>query len=95
MGSPQSHMSESFWTGDVPKTCQLCNTPIVGVMFDARLPAHYGSWACICVQCFVAEGCSVGIGYGQMYERNQNNRFVCTAGGSMHAKTKTRGTGPV
>lgn len=70
----------SVWLGNAPPKCDLCGNTIADVFYDARLPRRRGSWASVCTVCFTLEHCSLGVGHGQRYER-QDDKFVCTAGG--------------
>ncbi len=50
-------------------TCDLCKRSLFGHtwFFDAAIP-RVGQWAWLCHDCFVANGCELGIGRGQCYD---------------------------
>ena len=47
------------------KDCDVCGKSFKGELFDCRLP--YGIWGNICRDCFIKQGCSLGVGRGQHY----------------------------
>ena len=54
------------WMGKKPEKCQICQSTIGKVFYDARIPA-YGRWGLICQNCFELFNCSLGLGKGQKY----------------------------
>lgn len=73
----------TYWTGDVPKGCQMTGRKFDGVMYDARLPG--GSWGLICQATFDDYNLSLGVGRGQKFELQPNGKWLCTAGSAAHA----------
>ena len=71
----------SVWIGSPPSACDLCQTLIVDVFYDARMPSYAGSWANVCEACFTSDGCTLGVGAGQRYQRTTVTQWTCTAGG--------------
>ena len=69
-----------YWTGTVPENCQVSGEPMGDVMYDASLPSHGGRWANINQATFERHGCRVGLGLGQRYERQEDGRWLKTAG---------------
>ena len=72
-------MKEVYWSGVVQ--CDIDSShKLNGVMYDARLPSHGGSWGCVCFACFDASGASLGTGRGQKYRQQDNGRWLKVAG---------------
>jgi hypothetical protein len=53
------------WLGAVPKTCDICQAPIVDVFVDGA--TKYGPWANMCTTCHSEVGHGLGTGRGQKY----------------------------
>ena len=67
-----------YWIGEIT-SCDLCHGPFRGdVMYDANVG---GPWGNICQRCFDMNGCNLGIGRGQKYQKNSNGRWKKIAGG--------------
>ena len=59
---------EGKWLSPKPERCDLCGRKLRHTFYDAKIP--HGSWGILCVRCFVENGCSLGLGRGQLYNRN-------------------------
>lgn len=74
----------TYWVGDGPKTCELCDDPIGQEFIDGRLGpspwSRMGSWACVCPECHAAYGTGLGLGRGQRYRRQDDGRWLKVAG---------------
>jgi hypothetical protein len=68
-----------YWSGPLD-SCDLCKKDFFGVMYDASVPAWGGRWGNICNNCYIKEGCSLGIGRGQKYEQQTDGRWLKTGG---------------
>jgi hypothetical protein len=71
------------WVGDPPRQCDLCHAPIGDCFIDGKTDRQFFPWACMCPACHAKCGGQLGLGLGQMYQR-QGDRFVKVAdvGGS-------------
>lgn len=67
----------SYWLSPL-SNCNVCSAPFNGVMYDARVGR--GAWGNICQKCFDDYGCSLGLGRGQKYELQSDNRWLKTGG---------------
>ena len=56
------------WLGSKIDKCDLCTDPIKDKFIDGRLSA-VKTWAIMCERCFRKHGVGLGIGKGQMYEK--------------------------
>ncbi|MCC7570676.1 hypothetical protein KO465_04970 [Candidatus Micrarchaeota archaeon] len=65
-------MKKVVWAGKVDR-CDLCTTKIGSHFIDGRLRS--GQWAILCPNCFTVEGVGLGLGKGQLYEK-QGKDFV-------------------
>jgi hypothetical protein len=74
---------EKFWMGHKPK-CDFCGIdPMVFV--DGKVKG-ISSWAIMCPDCFNQFGVNLGVGKGQMYEKDKEGKFILIAGGSDYEK---------
>ena len=64
------------------ENCDICETPIAQSRFfiDASLKENPMMWGCLCTQCFEEEGSGLGIGKGQLYEKQDNGDWLLVAG---------------
>jgi len=63
-----------------PARCDLCKGSFGNVMYDAHT---LRGWANVCQECFDDQGCSLGTGRGQKYEKqffHGTDKWVKTAG---------------
>lgn len=67
-----------YWAGSPPQECDVCQQPIAGVFYDAKIP--HGSWACLCKDCFTRLRCALGTGKGQKYQPASDGRWQKTGG---------------
>jgi hypothetical protein len=67
-----------YWNGKITH-CQITNKPLGDVMYDARLPT--GQWGNIGQEAFEAYRCRLGVGFGQKYERQEDDRWLLIEGG--------------
>lgn len=64
---------EKEWLGS--KKCDFCNTIINDILIDGKTTDGY--WATMCKKCHKIHGIGkFGIGCGQKYEKNSENRFI-------------------
>lgn len=66
------------WAGPPPTTCDVCGVPITVTFIDGRATVN-GAWGFMCPSCHLLDGCGLGPGKGQRYER-KGNRWVKTLG---------------
>ncbi len=69
-----------YWIGSKVEECQLDRTPLTDVMYDANCGRR--GWGNIGPAAFERLGCSLGIGLGQKYERQEDGRWLLVEGGS-------------
>lgn len=71
----------TVWCGPVPKTCDTCETELLGVFYDAKTSLN-GMWANMCTTCFsLGPGLGkLGTGWGQRYERQPDGSWLKTGG---------------
>ena len=69
--------TEMVWTGDVPKTCDVCGSVIMGQFTDGK--TVYGSWASMCFLCAMTHGVGYGVGKGQKYKK-KGKRWIKVEG---------------
>jgi hypothetical protein len=61
-----------YWTGDVPKDCQLCGVSLKKTFVDGWTRR---GWAYMCTECHKDYGCGLGTGEGQKYEVQPDQRW--------------------
>ena len=66
-----------YWLSPV-KNCDICNTPLVGKIVDGK--TRMGPWALMCVSCHELDGCGLGLGLGQKYEKQPDGKWLKIAG---------------
>jgi hypothetical protein len=71
---PLSKTAAVYWTGK-PEKCNLCNTPITTNFVDGKV-AGYSSWAIMCPECFRDFGIGLGMGRGQLYAKQSDERYM-------------------
>lgn len=69
--------TEMIWTGDVPKTCELCGLPIKNEFIDGK--TIYGPWATMCFLCGFDKSVGLGVGKGQKYKK-KGRRWIKVEG---------------
>lgn len=68
-----------YYISPAPATCDLNAThKITDTFVDGR--TSMGSWADMCPNCHRQYGVGVGIGRGQKYEKQDDGRWLKTAG---------------
>ena len=67
-----------FWLGMVPNDCQLTSRPIEDQFVDGRAPN--GMWAIMHPDTFKELGQVPGTGFGQLYQRQSDGRWMKIAG---------------
>jgi hypothetical protein len=67
------------WIGVVPTKCQLSGRRITKRFVDGRVPGHT-SWAIVDPVYFHTIGGTLGMGCGQLYERQQTGRWLKIGG---------------
>lgn len=57
-----------------PTHCDLCRKTLSKdkYMIDGQVKDLQGKWACMCAVCFNQRGSRIGLGYGQLYLRDEN-----------------------
>lgn len=76
--STSSTNHKIFWRSENPKHCNACKTTINDVFFEAHSRKH--SYAILCPECFETDGFGLGFGKGRKFEKQQDQRFLKTAG---------------
>lgn len=66
-------MKETFWCGEGPKVCQICDRPITDSFVDGK--TQWDCWAFMCRDCWEMHGEGLGTGLGQMYGRMEDGRW--------------------
>lgn len=61
-------MSNETYFYPAPTKCDMCDTPLGKIMYDAKIRGIFG---CVCPSCFHFEGGQLGLGKGQKYEKNE------------------------
>jgi len=69
---------QKYWLAPVPAKCEISGCEFNGVMYDAKIPG--GGWANIAFETFTRLGCSLGVGRGQKYRKQDDGRWLCVAG---------------
>ena len=64
------------WMGS-PTICDICETKIKDKFVDGK--TAFGPWACMCPPCHRDNGGKLGVGFGQLYEKKEND-WVKTKG---------------
>lgn len=64
-----------YWCGEVPAKCQLSGKRIVSRFVDGRIPGSV-TWAFVHPEYFQQVGGQLGLGRGQLYERQQTGRWL-------------------
>lgn len=72
--NPKPKPAPVYWTGD-PEKCNLCGNVITTHFVDGKV-AGYSSWAIMCPDCFRDFGLGLGLGRGQLYEKQPNERYM-------------------
>lgn len=75
-----------YWLGDVPEQCDLklgferhgAHSSIGKVFVDGR--TRGGPWAIMCENCHQTQGVGLGQDYGQKYEKQEDGKWLKTAG---------------
>lgn len=74
-----TEMSKTMMSSEsAPKECQICQQPIDVVFVDGR--TIRGPWGYMCLKCHREHGVGLGLGKGQLYERQADGNFVKTQG---------------
>lgn len=71
-------MADKFWAGTPPKSCDLCEKPLLARFIDGK--TRQGPWGCLCFFCYVEHGCGLGTGKGQQYDIQKDGRWKKTGG---------------
>lgn len=67
-----------YWAG-TPTKCDLCGARITESFVDGRTKPM-GQWAIMDLGCHAKRGYSLGQGYGQLYEKQEDGRWLKTEG---------------
>jgi hypothetical protein len=67
-----------YWQGSPPAACDLCGKPITTTFIDGA--TKRGAWANLCLRCHREIGRGVAPGDGQMYQRQDDGRWLKTGG---------------
>lgn len=59
------------WVGS--KNCDFCKKECAHILIDGK--TIYGPWAVMCHECYNEYGVGLGVGKGQLYEKNKNGVF--------------------
>lgn len=68
-------MTEKYWMGTPPETCDTCEAAIDLEFIDGA--TKMGPWAHMCPTCFIlGPGLNkLGLGIGQRYQKQDDGRF--------------------
>ena len=61
-----------------PAECQLCNVPTPDTFVDGR--TRMGPWGYMCLPCHRTNGVGLGLGKGQLYEKQTDGNFLKVQG---------------
>ena len=64
-------MTARYWTGPVPPRCQFSDQPIRTLFVNGYVP-KLGIWMILAPGTFRALGGTLGLGRGQLYEKQPN-----------------------
>lgn len=67
-----------YWAGS-PTRCDLCGRPLGESFVDGRTKPR-GQWGIMDPGCHAKYGYSLGPGYGQLYEKQEDGRWLKTEG---------------
>lgn len=67
-----------YWMGTAPCNCDICTLTLRSVFVDGA--TRQGPWANMCMSCHRIYGHGLGTGRGQQYEKQQDGRWLKTAG---------------
>ena len=67
--------AKRWWYGPAPEKCYICSQPISSVFIDGRI-RFMQSWSIMCPTCFDSYGSGLGLGNGQMYNKQDNGHFL-------------------
>lgn len=62
------------WMGKAPVHCDVGGEPIATLFVDGR--TVMGPWGNMCMTCHKKFGSGVGVGKGQMYEKQRDGRWL-------------------
>jgi hypothetical protein len=72
------------WLDSNPEKCDICAGTLYHKLsgktafIDGR--TKYGQWANMCVSCYLRIGVGLGVGRGQLYEKQDNGNWIKTRG---------------
>ena len=66
-----------YWVGEAPVRCDACSGPIIDEFSDA---SNGGIWGCFCPRCVVKYRLSFGLGRGQQYTKQSDDKWLKTKG---------------
>ena len=69
----------TYWLGAEPTHCEISGARIEAVFYDAKMPSE-SWWAIMVPATFKVRGCRTGAGHGQRYEKQEDGRWLKTAG---------------
>jgi hypothetical protein len=67
-------VTDKYWMGGVPTRCQISDQPIKTMFVDGRVP-RLGIWAIMTPGTFRENGGTLGLGRGQLYEKQSDGRW--------------------
>lgn len=68
-----------YWIGHLPdRGCEICYSQFEGKMVDGKIRG--GPWALMCRGCHEKYGHGLGVGRGQLYEKQPDGRWMKTEG---------------
>jgi hypothetical protein len=73
MKEPKQHEAK-YWMGDKPKDCDICHKALGDSFVDGA--TTMGPWGIMCKNCFPVFGVGLGIGRGQRYEKQSDDRWL-------------------
>jgi len=69
---------EVLWTGTPVSECNICDTKIEEVFIDGA--TWRGAWAIMCPNCYASHGIGLGLGKGQKFVKQDDERWLKVEG---------------
>lgn len=76
--APQTTLARPavYWKGPLPVTCDMCGEPFAGRKFVDGATKPKGRWGIMGLGCHRVHGLGLGTGKGQLYERQDDGRYL-------------------
>lgn len=73
---PPAQPRPVYWRGSTPVKCDLCDQPLDGKKFVDGSTKPQGTWGILDLRCHRIHGNGLGTGRGQLYERQDDGRYL-------------------